>query len=422
MPLCYVHSFNSSSEPPDPGHESAKFQSLYICLFTMDSQNSSEELSSVSDKHPKPGPSDDEQLSDDEDTASVYFEASSRPPTPTQHCDLKRELVRDQQERGEIVELFSTREPLPSPESIARQIKRMRVTLALGAVINEMTSKYAYRKVRRMARHALSIARDLDDEILIAQCTFWLGRIELDADNFKDAFEHFKAARPCVMDDDCLEGAHVEFYKGISWHGLRGEYRERMMLEHYREILGLSEKEYPADAVPKTSRRKRSAKTWDFVVRLSPEQLRPAWVRRLDRRKLKQQRDKSTAWMVYNTGDLPQYRNAYSVPQSNKAYGDGMKWLEVPQGHPRLERRRFTFCHYHRGLAPRTRPTNIFPIQPWEFVLSDEQSEIYQRWSQRRRVTMSFLAFEREMFERLMRIRKAKASEKQTEPCEASES
>lgn len=393
----------------------------------MSSQTSSKKLSSASDKHLKTESSSDEQLSDDDDTASVYFEANSRPPTPTQHCpsdDLKRELVRDQQEREGIVEIFSTRETLPSPESIARQVKRMQVTLALGTVIDEMTSKRADCGVRLVTRYALNIARDLDDEILIAQCNFWLGRIELNAGNFKNAFEHFKAARPCIMEDECLEGTYVEIYMGISWCGLRGEYRERMMLDHYREILELPEKEDPADCSgeDKKKKRKRDAQTWDLVVRPSPEQLRPGWVGRLGSRKLKQLCDKSTIWMVYDTADLPQHRKASSGPQSKKADADGMKWLKAPQDHPRLEWRQFKFRCYYRGLAPRTRPTSIFPIQPWEFVLSDEQLEIYQRWSQRRHVTMSYLAFERKMFENLMEARRAKASKEQTETCKASES
>lgn len=269
-----------------------------------------------------------------------------------------------------------------------------------------------------MTRHALSIARDLDDEILIAQCNFWLGRIELDTGHFKKAFEHFKAARPCIMDDECLEGAHVQFYMSISWSGLKGEYRERMFLEHCREILGLGEDPSDRRVEDNKKKRKRDAKTWDLVVRPSPEQLRPGWVRQ------RQQRYsyKSTVWMVYDTADLPQHRKASSGPQSKKADADGMEWLKAPQGHPLLEGRQFTFRCYYRGLAPRTRPTNIFPIQPSEFVLSAEQLEIYQWWSQRRRVTMTYLEFERNMIENLMRTRKAKASEEQTETCKARKS
>ncbi|PYH75872.1 hypothetical protein BO82DRAFT_359644 [Aspergillus uvarum CBS 121591] len=51
----------------------------------------------------------------------------------------------------------------------------------------------------------------------------------------------------------------------------------------------------------------------------------------------------------------------------------------------------FTFEMYPQGMAPRTRPTNIFPEQRNEILMSEESWKVFNEYVQGKGVTMSYL-------------------------------
>lgn len=72
----------------------------------------------------------------------------------------------------------------------------------------------------------------------------------------------------------------------------------------------------------------------------------------------------------------------------------GLKPVEQTHDFPSLET--FTFTKYFTGPAPRTRPTNIFPKQPYERIYTQEIWERIMARAANIPVTMRFLMRERE--------------------------
>lgn len=378
----------------------------------MPRRKSSDGTSLPLDEHPTTEPLHNEQLSDHDDTATIYFDANSWPSTPFhQHAiDLKRELAKVHKGRTKVMELFSSQDTLPSPEPLEKRLEQLEVSFILVTVMNYIGSSN-YSQARKEAREALKIAQGIDNEILIARSYYWMGRIEFELRNYTTAYAHFKAARPCVMDEVYPEGQSVGFYLGISRSGVGEEYRKRALLEQNRAILEAAAEQDPSDlrVVVKSKKRKRGMKTWELVLRPASDRLSRGQQRYAPgKSKPKQGREKSPVWMVHDTSDLPQHRETSLNSRDGISHSHGMELLKRPQSHRPLEWHPFTFRCYPLGLAPRTRPTNIFPPQPCEHILTAEEWEFLQKRTKGRAISMGYLAREREMVEEIKKRQGAK--------------
>lgn len=393
----------------------------------MASQTSSDQTPQAPNEHPIKHFRGGEQQSDNDDTSTIYFKAYSQPASPSQEyttTDLKHELVKVHKERLEIMNRLASHESLPSPEPLKKGLGDLGVSFALITVIHHM-SHSDYMAARYMARRALKKAKKTDDEILIARCYYWLGRIEFELRNFTAAYVYFSRARPCVMDDMNPEGEDLDFYLNFSRSGISNEYRKRVVREHNQAIVEAVEEEEQEKSqrrvVVKPEKRKRDKKTWEPVLRPAPDRSSPGQVEKKTE-KGKLGRGKPTVWMIHDTADLHQYRD--QPPESkdkDSSTGDqisnpqGQGWDKAQQSQPPLEGRRFTFRCCLRELAPRTRPTNIFSPQPCEVILSPEQWDYVREGIRGKRISISYLAYEREIMRDVMRHREAEAREEQAD-------
>lgn len=328
---------------------------------------------------------------------------------------IQNDLLEAHKDRMDLVHLVTCRStPEPSP-SIDKRLDQLNISLMLATVINRIRSKH-FSQAKKEAQRALKLAKDLNSEIAIARCYYWMGRIEFEQRNMPAAHENFKAARTCVEDDEYPEGQTVEFYAGLSRSVVGEEYRKRVLRDHCHALLETASKQdlSACSAVMKSNKRKRDAKTWELVLRPSSH--------RSSGGKLGQKVEKSTenhthgptVWMVHETADLPRYEDKSMDTKSKGPHSDGMEWRTVvrSQSHPCLETRSFTLRCYPQGLAPRTRPTNIFPPQPGEIILSAQEWENLRRRAKDRTVTMGYLAREmRRMTKEAERRKESETSE-----------
>lgn len=375
----------------------------------MASQTSPDEMPQAPNEHPTTHPPNDEPESDNDDTSTVYFDANSRPSSPSHEYTLaylKEEFAKVHKERMEIMNrLFSLKRP-PPPEPFEKRLESLEVSFMIVTVINYIGSSN-YNTARREVQKALKRAHEIGDVFLVARCFYWMGRIEFELNNLAAAYVCFKTARPCVMDEVYPEGASVEFYLGLSRSGISEEYRKRALREHNRAIIEAWGEQHPADrrAVGKSNskKRKRDRTSWDLVLRPAPDQSRQG--------QSGQRAGKATVWTVHDTEDLQHYRRVPVEPTVKASDSNGMEWLTAKQSHPPLEGRRFTFRCYLQDISPRTRPTNIFPPQPCEVILTDQQSKYMQEWAKDNPVSIFNLARERENYENMKRAREAEAQE-----------
>lgn len=388
----------------------------------MASQTSPDKVPQAPNEHPTTHHPNDEPQSDDDDTSTIYFEANTRPSSPSHEytiTNLKHEFAKVYKERLEIMNRLSPLEHPPSPEPtpLEKKLESLEVSFILVTVINYI-SGYNYGPARTHARTALQKAQELGNEILVARCHYWMGRIEFELQNFAAAYAYFRAAQPCVMDEMYPEGQSVKFYEEVSRSGISEAYRRRAVLEHNHSIREPTDEQGPSDrrVVVKPRKRKRERKTWELVLRPAPDR-KPTG---------KQGRGKPTVWMVHDTADLQQSRKApqesqgeVSNPPDEASGSQGMEWLAAQQSHPPLEDCRFTFRCYIRDISPRTRPTNIFPPQACEVILTTEESYYLREGLKGKPVSISYLAEEGEMLKEVKKYQEEGDLEEQKEAMKA---
>lgn len=384
----------------------------------MASQTSSDLTPQAPNEHSIKHLRDDKQQSDDDNTSTIYYKAHSRPAPPSHEyttTNLKHELVKLHKERLEIMNRLSAHKSLATPEPL-KGFGDLEVSIDLIAVMHHMFHS-DYMAAMYMARRAFKKARKADDELLIARCCYWFGRIAFDQRNFTTAYAYFSRSRPCVMDDANPEGADLDFYLNFSRPCISNEYRKRAVREHNLAIVEAAEEEGQGKSQRRVAvepkKRKRDKKTWELVLRPAPDRSSPG----TERARGKLDRKKPTVWMVHDTADLHQYRD--QPPKSKEKHSNAEDQICNPQGQqqsqPPLGGRRFTFRCYHRNLAPRIRPTNIFSQHPCEVILSPKQWDRVQDNMRGKRISISYLAYEREVFRDVMRNREAKAREEQAD-------
>ena len=295
--------------------------------------------------------------------------------------------------------VMSMQQTRPSvPPSLEKRLGLLQISFALSMVMNYLLWEQ-FELARKEAQRALKIAEGLKDELSIARCNYWLGRIEFERQNMSAAHTFFKAARPCIIDDEHPEGSSLYFYLGLSKLGIGEDYRKRTLLDHNLAMIKSVTKE-PGSTYPRieySRKRKRESNTWNLVLRPAnrSQRTQPGSEGGKSQKPPSQHTNRSTIWMVRDTEDMPRPFKK-SIEETRESQSDGMEWLAAAQSRPRLEQCKFSIRCYPKGLAPRTRPTTIFSEQPIENILPSHEWQALHTRFQDRRITMSYLARERQ--------------------------
>ncbi|KAJ5295502.1 hypothetical protein PENANT_c001G11678 [Penicillium antarcticum] len=275
-------------------------------------------------------------------------------------------------------------------------------------------------EAEKHTKDAINIAKSIPDEILTSRCQFWLGRVEFLRDNFDKAHTHFTAAQNSVMDDYCIEGEEVRLYMDITRHGISEESRARR-LEDYKRACEAGVRYEPSnnDSISLYSRkRKRPIKTWKGILqnpergielpvilseplcgKISPiyDGLRPqAPKSTVDSLKATQGFDSASDLSPARPNTVSKSSNP--IPSIEFVVNDDKIHEPYRFGIPveASQIKKFTFGCVHIGVSKRSRPTNIFPRQPGEFVMSNRDWESIEKRARTEIVTMDYLRREME--------------------------
>lgn len=380
-------------------------------------------VTSERDKGPSDSSPHDELDATDEDCYD--------PITPSDFTEKAKEINRNLQEshqhKTDVVKTIISNQTPSISSDLGNRLGNLRLSFSLVTVVN-LIADNQFRQARKQAQKALSLAHASNDKLSVARCRYWIGRIEFEKQNMNAAHDHFLAAQPCLLDDLNPEGETLQFYLNASKNGISEEYRKRMIAQHDRALVDIDPRERPVWRSNPSRKRKREAQLWDVV-------LRPASGRVTGTRQ-KQSLERSTAkppgrlheWIVRDMPDLPLrpkdssgiskivkpashngLHNDSGLPQHPTGIAntvgahhnlplEGMSWLQTAISRPCLEQLgEFTLRCYPVGLAPRTRPTNLFSKLPDEVLLSAQEWESLKKLMGNRAITMAYLARERQL-------------------------
>ena len=323
------------------------------------------------------------------------------------------------------------------PPNLARRFRHLGIKFLLRTAqvcIREKNPDEA----EKHTKDAIEIAKSIPDDILVARCQFWLGRVEFFRENFRQAHAHFAAAQNSVMDDTCIEGEEVRLYMDITRHGISKKGRARR-LEDYRRAFhaGVRYEQSSNDSVSlKSRKRKRPIRTWKSILedpergielpvilseplrgKISPiyDGLRPQAPKSTDVHSRAEPTQGPTEKITQCTNSpsvsalaptltpalapnpVPEKPNPTSSMESvvvnnvevSKPYqfGTPVKPSQI---------KKFKFGCVHIGLSKRSRPMKIFPRQPGEIVMSERDWKSIEKRARTDIVTMDYLRREME--------------------------
>jgi hypothetical protein len=320
------------------------------------------------------------------------------------------------------------------PPNLARRFRDLGIKFLLRTAqvcIREKNPDEA----EKHTKDAIEIAKSMPDDILVARCQFWLGRVEFFRENFKKAHAHFAAAQNSVMDDTCIEGEEVRLYMDITRHGINDEARARR-LEDYQRAFDAGVRYEPSsnDSVSlKSRKRKRPVRTWKSILE-DPERgielpvifseplrgkippiydgLRPQAPKSTDVHSRVEPTLGSTEKTTQCPGS-PFPSLSASAPALTPALAPNPV-LEKPSPTPSIESvvvnnmevskpyqfgtpvepsqiNKFKFGCVHIGLSKRSRPMEIFPRQPGEIVMSERDWKSIEKRARTEIVTLDYL-------------------------------
>ncbi|KAJ5121676.1 uncharacterized protein N7515_009637 [Penicillium bovifimosum] len=208
-------------------------------------------------------------------------ESEGRPPTPTLFDRKSQDLQRKhQQTLNNKIKVFeyvlgdtpqvpdNTGNTETHTETHTERLKafyRFKVLTSLLFCAQYVDNKDADSADRKV-KDAMFIAQGQmsEDEILIAKCEFWHGRVEFLRGNMQLAHAHFLAANCCAMDpEEGVECMDLSFYLDVTRHGISEATRNARLLAHNEAIVA----EIPFDKTANNSvsvetKRKRPIWTW----------------------------------------------------------------------------------------------------------------------------------------------------------------
>jgi hypothetical protein len=250
----------------------------------------------------------------------------------------------------------------------------------------EVTASESY--ICEATQKAMQVTQRSSRDPLIARCKYWLGRIEWLRGNETQAYGYFHRAQQYIK--DIPEGVHVPLYLKFLEPGPKAqkEDRQRNMLKTSCVTLPPHSKQMPtrqhqsfANGPQQPVKRKLEA-IYNSAVHMATN-LKP------------DERDRdSKIWL--KSDDIRRSGFLRTLPTRRKQQDRDMAWLAAAKSsryHP--PQCKFEFTLYPRGLAPRTRPTNIFPEHIYEYICPAERWKSLRETIKNMVVTWALLAYER---------------------------
>ncbi|KAJ5579452.1 uncharacterized protein N7459_005437 [Penicillium hispanicum] len=312
--------------------------------------------------------------------AAALVSDLSKDAEAIRHC-----LTELQGHRINGLEMVMSSELPQLPTNLDKRLGQMEIDYVLVTAILYL---YEGRLDQAMegTERALQIAKDQNNETSISRCRYWMGRVEFQRRNLAAAQSFFTAAQSCKMQEGSMEGESLEFYLGLSSPTVSEEYRKRALAIHHHEQLERFSKKQSqeASASVHSRKRKRDSILYDLAARL---------VRQSDCGEIEQHTQEHRVRMVYDNEDPPQHIDPSPPGREGSHFASTPAVMEPG---PRLEQCQFTLRCYPLGMAPRTRPANIFLSRPGEDIFSVDQWQSFDGKVKNRAVTMQFLAQERE--------------------------
>ncbi|KAJ5558869.1 hypothetical protein N7461_002841 [Penicillium sp. DV-2018c] len=199
-------------------------------------------------------------------------ESEGRPPTPTifdrKSQDQQREYQETLKNKIKVFEYLLRVTPQPSNHTETLKsfyrFKALTSLLLCTEYIGIQDAESAEEKVK----DAMATAQLTKNELLIAKCEFWHGRVEFLRGNMQRAHAHFLAAHACAMDPaEGVECMDLSFYLDVTRHGISEATRDARLLAHNKAILA----EIPFDKAENNSvsvenKRKRPIWTWKHAL------------------------------------------------------------------------------------------------------------------------------------------------------------
>lgn len=267
-----------------------------------------------------------------------------------------------------------------------------------------------YGRAEKEAKKALEIARELRQEPTMARCFFWLGVIEYNHGNDERAYLYFLDAHSCV-DEYPIEGKLLDMYLNLLQKGVRKEDRRKLFpFGNNNTAVDVLGRRYFSIFTNAHLKRKWSAlPRGESVLRMTAQgqsKTKSCFGKDSEKKKDTSTTARPTVWIKRDAQDI-QPRSAGAVDNGNVSSrhsalgtlveGSDLCWLnKYPYINEYSIQGPFAFKENPRGLAPRTRGTEIFFEQPWEVILSKGKWESIQKTVGRKEVTMSFLKEEHE--------------------------
>ena len=304
---------------------------------------------------------------------------------------------------NEVVHKMTSRR-IPSPRpGLIKQLRMFEISVILKTVINCLAGSN-FDLGMKEAEKALELAQQLEDKVTIARCYYWMGRIEFKRESTAAAHAYFKNALPCIENNECAEGDFVEFWFNISRSGIGGQYRKRAVSDHNRYVVEkFGTAKPPLGSGSTLSEKRKYQERCDVIFRTGISQNSG---RRQAQTVERDKHNRLVPWMIPDIGNEP---SDASINCQRRFFGPAETESPLTQSHPPLPWKAFTFRCYPRGLSPRTRPTNMFPPHPWEIIHTEKSWEILRQRATGKFITMTWLANERKLHEKIIYKRLSEA-------------
>lgn len=340
-----------------------------------------------------------------------------------------RTMKQTQQLQSTARELLKPPTTSPAPtstalESTQNSLGRLRVLTSLSKTITFLTAD-DLAAARVSAMESLSRAIALKDQKLLARCQYWMGRVQFESDEMKEAMELFIAARSGLMDDDGPESETVQHYLDLSKRFMRKSQRkrERDQWPQYPVELG------PIQLYSFPKKRKQEASTGKPVPHVGTEGKSGTWPKNSPHAGAMILPSDQHAWLIRDMADLsltPQMRDlnraldkvGIGMTNDDKSGQAGQPapspeedlkpnvWKDAPASKPHRQRwvtmppqprlnAEFTMRCGPADLAPQAHPTTTSLKLPDETLLPRQDWDSQKTLMKQCAVTKAYL--EREM-------------------------
>ncbi|KAF7715249.1 Uncharacterized protein PECH_002132 [Penicillium ucsense] len=309
---------------------------------------------------------------------------------------ISRSIKQTQQLQASALELSKPARVNSSTTSgLGSELLSLPVIFSLVTVITHLANDNP-EGAKSVALQSLHKARALNNQYLIARCQYWMGRVELEFKRPKVAHELFTSARACLMNDDTLESETVQFYIEMSkrLQCKRQEIGERQQdRESPRARKNENSTKRTRQYSPLHKKRKREFLPWKVVLRPAPENKFKGHSQRSTPTNPRKAPARINEWIVRDMPDLSLPSRETDIDHgSNDVHSDRLSEEATrcgPLGPKPTLQADFTMRCFPVGIAPRTRPTNIFPKLPMENLLSPPEWESLKNAMSKRAVTMA---------------------------------